>query len=74
MRRGIDKDTSYKPVDINHIRKRKRFKRPIISVNDLDFEKFRDLIKSRLGYDGRKDIIIYNSYGLPSITIGTARE
>jgi len=71
VRRGIDKDTSYKPVDI---RKRKRFKRPIISVNDLDFEKFRDLIKSRLGYDGRKDIIIYNSYGLPSITIGTARE
>jgi len=71
VRRGIDKDTSYKPVDI---RKRKRFKRPIISVNDLDFEKFRDLIKSRLGYDGRKDIIIYNSYGLLSITIDTIRE
>jgi len=45
-----------------------------MSIDDLDFRRFIFLIRIDLGYDNKKDAIIYAYLGLPSIIIANERE
>jgi len=45
-----------------------------MSIDNLDFKRFISLIKINLGYDNKKDAIIYARLDLLSIVITNKRE